>query len=103
MAGALTGILGGVAGSIQPPAAIQPAGSGSAGGDFRSILAGAVDRVEKLQSSATQSVDRYLSGDNEELHTAAMAAQRAELSLDLFLQTRNKVISAYQEIMRMQM
>jgi len=29
--------------------------------------------------------------------------QRAELSLDLFLQTRNKVVSAYQEIMRMQM
>ena len=101
MAGAITGI-GGI-GGIQPPAIIQPADAASAGGDFRSILAGAVDRVEKLQSNATQAVDRYLAGDNEELHTAAVAAQRAELSLDLFLQTRNKVVSAYQEIMRMQM
>ena len=38
-----------------------------------------------------------------ELHTTILAAQRAELSFDLFLQARNKVVSAYQEIMRMQM
>jgi len=98
MAGSITGI-----GGIQPAEVIQPAGSGSGSGDFRSVLAGAIDRVEKLQSNAAQSVDRYMSGENEELHTAAVATQRAELALDLFLQTRNKVVSAYQEIMRMQM
>jgi flagellar hook-basal body complex protein FliE len=32
-----------------------------------------------------------------------MATQRAELAFELFLQARNKVVSAYQEIMRMQM
>src|SRR5438067_16903 len=98
MAGAITGI-----GGIQPPEIIRPAGSASASGDFRSALAGAIDRVEKLQQNASQTVDRYLSGENEELHTAAVATQRAELALDLFLQTRNKVVSAYQEIMRMQL
>jgi flagellar hook-basal body complex protein FliE len=82
---------------------ISPAATASADGEFRSMLAGAIDRVEKLQANAAQSVGRYLSGDNEELHTAAVATQRAELALDLFLQTRNKVVSAYQEIMRMQM
>jgi flagellar hook-basal body complex protein FliE len=104
MAGAITGI-----GNIQPPDIIRPgdgsAGSvaGAAGGDFRSVLAGAIDRVEKVQANASQAVDRYLSGEGEELHSAAMAAQRAELSLDLFLQVRNKVVSAYQEVMRMQL
>ena len=99
MAGAITGI-----GGIQPPELIRPAvSSPAAGGEFRSVLAGAIDKVEKLQAGAAQSVDRYLSGENEELHTAAMATQRAELALDLFMQTRNKVVSAYQEIMRMQM
>ena len=98
MAGAITGI-----GGVQAAEVIRPAGSGSGSGDFRSVLAGAIDRVEKLQSNAAQSVDRYMSGENEELHTAAVATQRAELALDLFLQTRNKVVSAYQEIMRMQM
>ena len=98
MAGALTGI-----GGIKPPEIIRPAVSSAASGEFRTMLAGAVERVEKLHSNASQSVERYLSGENEELHTAALATQRAELALDMFLQTRNKVVSAYQEIMRMQM
>jgi flagellar hook-basal body complex protein FliE len=33
----------------------------------------------------------------------ALATQQAELAFDLFLQVRNKVVSAYQEVMRMQM
>jgi flagellar hook-basal body complex protein FliE len=98
MAGALTAI-----GGIQPPEMIRPAAEGSSTGEFRSLLAGAIERVEKFQAGASHSVDRYLSGEGEELHTAALATQRAELSLDLFLQMRNKVVSAYQEIMRMQM
>ena|SRR5215467_7525134 len=98
MAGAITGI-----GGIQPPQMIRPEGSASATGEFKSVLAGAIDRVEKLQSNASQAVDRFLTGDNEELHSAAIATQRAELALDMFVQTRNKVVSAYQEIMRMQM
>ncbi|HSU67443.1 MAG TPA: flagellar hook-basal body complex protein FliE [Tepidisphaeraceae bacterium] len=98
MAGPLTGI-----GGIKPAEIIRPAAAESSSGEFRSLLAGAIQRVEKFQTDASQSVDRYLSGDGEELHTAALATQRAELALDLFLQTRNKVVSAYQEIMRMQM
>jgi flagellar hook-basal body complex protein FliE len=97
MAGAITGV-----GGIHAPEIIRPA-PGSANGDFRSLLAGAIQRVENYQTDASQSVDRYLSGEGEDLHTAALATQRAELTLDLFLQTRNKVVSAYQEIMRMQM
>src|SRR5579883_212216 len=98
MAGAITGISG-----IRPPEMIRPEASPSGGSEFHSVLAGAIDRVEKLQAGAAQSIERYLSGDNEELHTAAIATQEAELALDMFMQTRNKVVSAYQEIMRMQM
>jgi flagellar hook-basal body complex protein FliE len=87
---------------IQPPDPI-PAAPASSAGEFRSMLAGAIQRVEKFQTQATQSVDRYLAGENEDLHTTALAAQRAELALDLFVQARNKVVAAYQEIMRMQM
>jgi flagellar hook-basal body complex protein FliE len=89
-------------GGIQPP--VSPSRPASApSGEFRSMLAGAIQRVEQFQQQATQSVDRYLSGENEDLHTTALATQRAELALDLFVQARNKVVAAYQEIMRMQM
>ena len=75
----------------------------SAAGDFRSVLKSAVERVENFQAQAGQSVERFLSGESEELHATALAVQRAELSFELFLQTRNKIVQAYQEIMRMQM
>src|ERR1051326_9026565 len=90
-------------GGMQPPHPIRPAAGPASSGEFRSLLAGAIQRVEQFQSQAAQSVDRYLSGENEDLHTTALATQRAELALDMFVQTRNKVIAAYQEIMRMQM
>ena len=91
-------------GNIVAPAMIRPAAAGSgAAGDFRSVLQGAVERVEKFHADAAQSVERLLSGEGEELHTTALAVQRAEMAFEMFLQTRNKVVQAYQEIMRMQM
>ncbi len=81
-----------------------PASPGSqSGGAFQSVLAGAIQDVEALGRNATASVNRFLSGEGEELHTTILATQRAELSFELFQQVRNKVVSAYQEIMRMQM
>ncbi|MSV34242.1 MAG: flagellar hook-basal body complex protein FliE [Bryobacterales bacterium] len=55
-----------------------------------------------FQHNAQQSAGRFLNGEGEEIHKVALAAQQADLSFQMFLQVRNKVISAYQEIMRMQ-
>jgi flagellar hook-basal body complex protein FliE len=85
------------------PDAIRPAGSSNSAGAFQEVLSGAIQRVEAFGQSASASVERFLSGENEELHTTILATQQAELSMELFLQARNKVVSAYQEIMRMQM
>jgi flagellar hook-basal body complex protein FliE len=43
-----------------------------------------------------------MNGETEEIHKVALDQQKAAISLDLFLQVRNKVINAYQEIMKMQ-
>jgi len=59
--------------------------------------------VEGAGQEAQASVERFLTGEGEDLHTAALAVTRAEMAFDMFLQTRNKVVSAYQEIMRMQL
>jgi flagellar hook-basal body complex protein FliE len=89
---------------ITLPQAILPAGqSGSRGaGGFQDVLSGAIRQVEAVQQNAAQSVERFLSEEGEELHTTILATQQADLSMDLFLQVRNKVVNAYQEIMRMQ-
>ena len=98
-----------MAAPIQPisfPAIPELASGGAAaetGTGFSDVLAEAVESVNGLGREAANSVERFLSGDGEDLHTAVLATTRAELAFDLFLQTRNKVVSAYQEIMRMQL
>lgn len=91
---------------ISLPDPLRPAGaSGALGGSgtFRDVLSSAIQTVEGAGNNASASVERFLSGEGEELHTTVIATQKAELSFELFMQARNKVVSAYQEIMRMQM
>lgn len=82
--------------------AIQTPGAASSG-EFRGLLDGAISSVEQKSQMATESVERFLSGEGEELHTAMMATQRAGLAFELGLQVRNKVVQAYQQIMQMPM
>jgi flagellar hook-basal body complex protein FliE len=89
--------------SIAAPAlAIPSAGASSTPGAFQQVLASAIQSVESSAQGASASVERFLSGEGEELHSTILATERAQLTFDLFLQVRNKVVSAYQEIMRMQ-
>ena len=88
---------------IQLPEAVQAAAKPGSGGGFQEVLANAIQKVEAIGQNADASVGRFLSGEGEELHTTILATQQAELSFDLFMQARNKVVSAYQEVMRMQM
>ncbi len=89
-----------VSGPSSIPDISSPAGSGS--GEFRDVLSQAVGAVESSGHSASLAVTQFLTGEGEEVHTAVLATERAQLTFDLFLQARNKVVSAYQEIMRMQ-
>ncbi len=84
------------------PAAGPASTGGAAGASFGSFLNDAISKVESFQQNSNASIERFLSGEGEELHQVALSAQRAELSFDLFLQVRNKVVAAYQEVMRMQ-
>jgi flagellar hook-basal body complex protein FliE len=88
--------------NISIPAIAAPSPAGSGGADFKSAFADAIANVEGFQQNAQASVDRFLSGEGEELHHVALTAQQAELSFQLFVQVRNKIVSAYQEVMRMQ-
>ena len=70
---------------------------------FGSMLNSAIATVNQAQNDSTQAIQQFLTGQGEELHNVALATQRAELALDLGIQVRNKVVSAYQEIMKMQL
>ena len=70
---------------------------------FQNVLSSAIQEVESAKTNADQSVASFLSGDGQDLHSTILATQRADLEFQMFLQVRNKVVSAYQEIMKMQM
>ncbi len=98
--------------SINPISPIRPvaipdlsqvSGASAPPGGFQSMLESIVGGVEQSQNQAQQAVNSFLNGGNEELHSVALASQRASLEFELFTQVRNKVVSAYQEVMRMQL
>lgn len=89
-------------GSTPPIQPIGPSAETQKPREFRSVLETAIDRVELSQAAAARAGESFLTGEGEELHTAIIATQEAELELETFLQVRNKVVQAYQEIMRMQ-
>jgi flagellar hook-basal body complex protein FliE len=81
---------------------ITAPGTSSTGSAFQSVLGDAISKVESFQNDATNSVNKFLSGEGEELHKVALATQQADLSLQLFMQVRNKVVTAYNQVMQMQ-
>jgi flagellar hook-basal body complex protein FliE len=81
---------------------VASTGAVAAGGSFQNLLHSAIQHVEASNASAASAVQGYLAGGPQELHSTILAAQSAELDFEMFLQVRNKVVSAYEEIMRMQ-
>jgi flagellar hook-basal body complex protein FliE len=88
--------------ALEPLPSVKPFGGG-APSSFSDLLTTSVGTVERASQSATDAAQQFLAGDNEDLHTVAIAEQKAELTSELFLQVRNKAISAYQEVMKMQL
>jgi flagellar hook-basal body complex protein FliE len=91
-----------LASTLNAIAAASPVAPATQAGDFSSILKSAMNEVEKSHASADTSIRNFLSGENEEIHSTVLATQKAELQFELFMQARNKAVSAYQEIMKMQ-
>jgi flagellar hook-basal body complex protein FliE len=75
---------------------------GGDGSSFSDLLQDAVSNVNELQQDANQKVGAMLGGHTADVHDAMIAVQKADLSFQLMMQVRNKVVAAYQEVERMQ-
>ncbi len=71
-------------------------------GAFRKVLSSAIDDIQQLESKAENKVSGVLEGNGTDVHSAMIAVEKADLSFQLMMQVRNKIVSAYQEISRMQ-
>ncbi len=76
----------------------------SAGGpDFAQVLKNSIDKVNETQQSATQMAEQMVAGDtSKNLHEVMIALQTASVSFQEMVQVRNKLVSAYQDVMNIQ-
>jgi len=89
---------GGDSGRIQVPVG----GSDAQGPSFGDTLKQFVGDVSASQDAATDLQGRFMRGDNVELHQVMAATEEASLSMDLFVELRNKVTDAYKTLISMQ-
>ncbi|WAA13607.1 flagellar hook-basal body complex protein FliE [Fervidibacillus halotolerans] len=69
---------------------------------FSNMLKNAINEVNDAQIQADRLTEKLALGENVELHQVMIAAEKASITLNATMEIRNKVIEAYQEIMRMQ-
>ena len=83
----------------EQPGALAPAQPGDS---FSTMLGKMVAEVNDKQITAAQTVNNLQAGGNVSLHQAVIAMEEANVSFQLMVEVRNKLLDAYQEIMKMQ-
>jgi flagellar hook-basal body complex protein FliE len=68
---------------------------------FGETLLRAIAQVNQLENEAQESQIKLAAGQISDIHQVMLAAEKADLALEMTLAVRNKIIEAYQEIMRM--
>jgi flagellar hook-basal body complex protein FliE len=68
---------------------------------FTDLFWNVLDEVDDLQHEADHSVRQLAAGRQKDIHQTMIAMEKAEISFQLMMKVRNKIIAAYEEIMRM--
>jgi flagellar hook-basal body complex protein FliE len=86
----------------QPSALDGGGGADSRGLDFGAVLKNAISSVDQANSNAGAQVNSLLQGANNDMSSVMIAVEKAEVSFQLMMQVRNKIVNAYQDIEKMQ-
>ena len=95
-----THAIRGLAGPTGAPSISGLAPAGDAQASFADALQQLVGSVEGSSGEANQAIGRMLDGSGD-VHEAVIAVQKADTMLQLTVQIRNKLVQAYQDVMRM--
>lgn len=71
--------------------------------DFGQLFKQKLEEVNAAQNKSDKLTNQLVTGEVKDVHEVMIASQKASLSLQLTVQVRNKVVEAYQEVMRMQL
>jgi flagellar hook-basal body complex protein FliE len=74
----------------------------TSGASFGDMLKESINKVNALEKDANTEVEKLAKMENKDIHNTMIAIEKADLSFQMLMQVRNKIINAYEEIMRMQ-
>ncbi|MFA6242487.1 MAG: flagellar hook-basal body complex protein FliE [Candidatus Hydrogenedentales bacterium] len=72
------------------------------GKSFKDVLAESIGEVQRLQTEADMTIKKLVAGEIKDVTEAVVAVEKADLSFQTMMTVRNKIVAAYEEIMRMQ-
>jgi flagellar hook-basal body complex protein FliE len=87
--------------AIDAAAAGKPS-TGVKEGGFADILKDSIQQVNSIQGEADQAIKGLATGQVNNIHETMIAIEKANLSFNMMVQVRNKLVQAYEEIMRTQ-
>jgi len=79
-----------------------PTGVGGGEGDFSATLKNAINKVDELGKDADTQSAQLLQGDRQDVHNVLIAVEKADVAFQLMMQVRNKIVSAYQDVSKLQ-
>jgi flagellar hook-basal body complex protein FliE len=85
---------------IKPPSAAPDANKND-GETFGGALKDAINQVSQLQTGTQNELTKFMNNESD-LHSVMIAIEKADLSFQMMMQVRNKIVNAYQEIMKTQ-
>jgi flagellar hook-basal body complex protein FliE len=94
--------LGAIPNAYMPNASPLDGAGESSEDSFTAVLHNAVAGVDQLHDSAAAQVSNLLQGGGADLNQVMIAVEKADVSFQLMMQVRNKIVSAYQDIEKMQ-
>jgi len=85
------------------PSTPGPSSGADAGGSsFSDVLKNAVNTVDSLNDGAAAQVNSLMTGGGADINSVMIAVEKADVSFQLMMQVRNKIVGAYQDIEKMQ-
>ena len=80
----------------------QPPGRVTGTTSFKGVLSDAVTEVQRLQTEADATIKQLVSGEIKDVTEAMLAVEKADVAFQTMMAVRNKMVAAYEEVMRMQ-
>jgi flagellar hook-basal body complex protein FliE len=69
---------------------------------FSEVLKDSISKVSELEKEANVQTEKLVTGEGQDIHNTMIAVEKADMSFQMMMQIRNKIINAYEEIMRIQ-